>query len=440
MKKLLTLLLFPLSLFATDVTKDTTISGTWNLRGKILNIYGKISGNGTIQNAVINANEYTQIFDTTITLNNCRAREFSALWYGASPSNMDNGNALQHSIDACVNQMDLFIPRGNYKFSKPLLIYSLSGKRYIGARLNMYGEADMFYDGTTLTYTGLSATAIAFQYAKGGSFHNIKLQGQFVPPANRGAAYYNLAYNQFNDVTKRCSSAYNGIAIDYDGTLNSGGSTGLIIHDVWITGFDVLISISPNGKTFNADVLTFTNVRLGNGRCGIQSGQAQEKGNTINNIVAWDNLHTLISIGNAGKYQGGNYIINGGNVAGSCIRLFNINERGWFSMYVNGLYAESFGQIGTVLTGDGLYNPPISFNNCNFDFAYPAQAGTQPLLYSNSNFIRFSNSMLRYYGEPSDTLHFMGSATFDNCSFSGPVKSGPATQFINYPPANAPRK
>jgi len=336
--------------------------------------------------------------------------------------------------------MDLFIPRGNYKFSKPLLIYNLSGNRYIGARINIYGEADMFFDGTTLTYTGLSASAIAFQYAKGGSFHNIKLQGQFVPPSNKGVAYYNLAYNQFNDVTKRCAAAYNGIAIDYDGTLNSGGTTGLMIHDVWITGFDVLISISPNGKTFNADVLSFTNIRLGNGRCGIQSGQAQEKGNIINNIVAWDNLHTLITIGNAGKYQGGNYTINGGNVAGSCIRLFNINEKGWFSMYVNGLYAESFGQIGTIFTGDGLYNPPLSFNNCNFDFAYPSQAGIQTLLNSNSNFIRFSNCMLRYYGEPGDTLHFSGNATFDNCSFSGPVKSGIETEFINYPSAGAPHK
>jgi len=79
MKKLLSIFLFPLSVFATDVTKDTTISGTWNLHGKVLNIYGKISGNGTIQNAIINANEYTQIFDTTITLNNCRAREFASL-------------------------------------------------------------------------------------------------------------------------------------------------------------------------------------------------------------------------------------------------------------------------------------------------------------------------------------------------------------------------
>jgi hypothetical protein len=440
MQKLLVIFLFPLSVFATDVTKDTTIAGTWNLHGKVLNIYGKISGKGTIQNAIINANEYTQIFDTTIRLDACRAREFCAMWYGAAPANKDNAKALQLSVDACVNQMDLFIPRGNYKFSKPLLIYNLSGNGYIGAQINIYGEADMFFDGTTLTYTGLSASAIGFQYAKGGSFHNIKLQGQFVPPSNKGVAYYNLAYNQFNDVTKRCAAGYNGIAIDYDGKLNSGGSTGLAIHDVWITGFDVLISISPNGKTYNADVLSFTNIRLGNGRCGIQSGQAQEKGNIINNVVAWDNLHTLMSIGNAGKYQGGNYVINGGNIAGSCVRLFNINERGWFSLYVNGLYAESFGQIGTILTGDGLYNPPVSLANCNFDFAYPSQAGIQTLLNTNSNFIRLSNCMLRYYGETSDTLHFSGNATYENCSFSGPVKSGPGTVFINYPASDAPHK
>lgn len=323
--------LFPSPVLAVTVTKDTTISGAWNLQGKVLNVYGKISGTATISNAIIISNEYTQIFDTTITLTNCKAREFSAIWYGANPANADNWKALQMAVNACVNQMNLFIPRGNYKFSKPLLIYHLSGKQYIGATVNMYGEADTFYDGTTLTYTGLTSCAVGFQYAKGGSFHNLKLQGQFVSPANKGPAYYNLAFNQFNDVTKRCAKGYSGIVIDYDGKLNTGGTSGLNVHDVWVTGFDVLINISPNGATFNADVLNFTNIRLGNGRCGIQSGQAQEKGNIINNVVAWDNLHTLMTIGNAGKYQGGNYVINGGNVAGSCIRLFNINERGWFS-------------------------------------------------------------------------------------------------------------
>lgn len=96
---------------AADINRDTTISGSWDLHGKILNISAKISGNCIIKNALIEANPFMQLFDTTVSLSGCRAREFSAMWYGASPGNKDNSTALQKSINACINQC-LYLFRG----------------------------------------------------------------------------------------------------------------------------------------------------------------------------------------------------------------------------------------------------------------------------------------------------------------------------------------
>jgi len=150
MKRLILLLLVLVSFktSATSVTKDTTISGTWDLHGKILHISAKISGKGIIKNALIEANPFIQIFETSITLSGCRAREFSATWYGASPQNPDNSAALQQSINTCINSMPLFIPRGVYKYSQSLKIYVLDHNRYVGASIHIYGEGGIWNDGT----------------------------------------------------------------------------------------------------------------------------------------------------------------------------------------------------------------------------------------------------------------------------------------------------
>jgi hypothetical protein len=116
LKKLFSFFFLFISLQASaiSITNDTTISGTWDLQGQILSISAKISGTGIIKNALIEANPFIQIFETSIALSGCRAREFSAMWYGASPGNPDNSEALQQSINTCINSMPLFIPGGVY--------------------------------------------------------------------------------------------------------------------------------------------------------------------------------------------------------------------------------------------------------------------------------------------------------------------------------------
>ena len=417
---------------ALYLTRDTTINGTWDLQGKVLVISAKISGNGIIKNALIEANPFVQVFDTTINLVGCRTREFSAMWYGASPGSKDNYAALQKSINTCIGTFPLYIPRGVYNYSRSLKIFVLYKGSYVGASIHMYGDGGIWNDGTVLHYTG-NDFALGGQYLKGAEIDHLTFRGNFHAPSVNGPAYYAIPFNKYND--PKVGGNLTGIIIDYDGSKNTGGSTAVQLHDLNVGNFAIDYAISPNGRTFNADIIIMENITCGDARLGISSGQAQEKGNVIRGLYSWGRIHTLFATNIYGKNQAGNYTIDGGNIAGLCIRLFYNPESGWFPTNISNLYCESIGSIGTITAGDSKNNMPTSISNCVFDFAYTADAGVQTLFTSNSTFIKFSNCQFRYYGRYSDTLHFSGIATFDNCNFSGPVAGNEKSVFIKYPAA-----
>lgn len=430
MKQLLLFFLIFLSLntSATSITEDTAISGTWDLHGKILSISAKISGKGIIKNALIEANPFIQIFETTITLFGCRAREFSAMWYGASPDNPDNSAALQQSINTCINSMPLFIPRGVYNYSQALKICILYHDRYVGASIHIYGKGGIWNEGTVLHYSG-NQFALGGQYLKGAEIDHLTLVGNFQSPSLNGAAYYSIPFENYND--PKVGKNLAGIVIDYDGTKNKGGSTAVQLHDLNVGHFAIDYLISANGQTFNADIILMENIRCGDARLGISGGQAQEKGNVIRGLYSWGRIHTIFATNIYGKYQAGNYTIDGGNIAGLPVRLIYNPESGWFPTHISNLYCESLGSIGTITAGDSKNNLPTSIDNCIFDFALISQAGTQKLLTSNSTFIKFNNCLFRYYGNYSDTLHFNGPASYENCSFSGPVVGNKGSVYIH---------
>ncbi|MDP4285508.1 MAG: hypothetical protein Q8891_13870 [Bacteroidota bacterium] len=420
MKSLMTMVLSFLLLEAgaTSITRDTTISGTWDLKGQVLNLSAKISGNGTIKNALIEANPFIQVFDVSVSLAGCRAREFSAMWYGASATNPDNSAALQKSINTCINSMPLYIPRGIYNYSQSLKIAVLYKNQYVGASIHIYGDGGLWNEGTVLHYTG-NDFALGGQYLKGTEIDHLTLKGNFHSPSVTGPAYYSIPFSEYND--PKVGQNLSGIVIDYDGTKNTGGSTAVQLHDLNVGNFAIDYAISPNGATFNADIILMENIRCGDARLGISSGQSQEKGNVIRGLYSWGRIHTIFASNIYGKHQAGNYTIDGGNIAGMPVRLIYNPESGWFPTHISNLYCESLGSIGMITAGDSKNNMPTSISNCVFNFAVQPLAGTQLLLTSNSTFIQFTNCLFRYYGRYSDTLHFNGIATFDNCSFSGPV-------------------
>ena len=429
-------LLFALSIFmclavtAASVNKDTAISGSWDLHGKILNISAKISGNCIIKNALLEANPFIQIFDTTVTLMGCRAREFSAMWYGASSNNKDNSAAFQKSINTCINTMPLYIPKGTYNFSRSLKIFVLYNGAYSGASIHIYGDGGIWDAGTILHYTG-NDFALGGQVLKGAEIDHLTITGNFHSPGIEGLAYYSIPFSAYND--PKVGQNLSGIIIDYDGSKNTGGSTGVKLHDLNVSNFAIDYLISPNGHTYNAEIIIMENIRCGDARLGISSGQAQEKGNVIRGLYSWGRIHTIFATNIYGKNQAGNYTIDGGNIAGLPVRLIYNPESGWYPTSISNLFCESLGSIGTITAGDSKNNMPTSISNCVFNFAIPSIAGSQVLLTSNSTFIKFNNCLFRYYGRYSDTLHFAGTATFDNCSFSGPVAGNGGSVFVKYP-------
>jgi hypothetical protein len=322
-------------------------------------------------------------------------------------------NTVIDNYDALRN---FFIPKGDYAFSRPLTVKKVYKGKYTPVMIHIYGESS-FWDagnGTTLRYTGTDSFALGLQVNKGTEIDHLIISGMFKAPGGTDAAYYKIPFEKFADENNKCGEVYAGIVIDYDGSLNSSGSTGIKIHDISVGNFSIDYLVSPNGKTFNADILLFENIRCGDAKVGFASGQAQEKGNVIRGIYAWGSVHTLYSAGRYGKSQAGNYTIDGGNIAGRCIRLFDIAQSGWYSTTIQNIFAESIVTVGSITS-----QIPVAVNNCTFHFVYPAVAGKQTLFYGNNPVISFNNCIFRYYGIK-DPMKFEGNATYNNCMFSGP--------------------
>jgi hypothetical protein len=407
------------------INHDTVVNNTWVLpAGAILHFGsgGHISGSGTIRGGIINAAATQWIFDTSLTLQPAATYGpyFSACWLGAGKV-ADNSGPLQKSINTIIQNQQrlrhLYIPAGTYAYSRPLQVQYQYKGQYAAATLHLYGDANSWdcCAGTTLLYTGTTGYALGLQLNKGTEINNLIITGQFKAPVLPDTDYYSLPMEKFTDANGRCGPGYAGIVIDYDGSRNSSGSTGVQIHDVQVGNFDIDYLVSPNGKTFNADVLLFQNIRCGDARIGFANGQAQEKGNTIRGIYSWGNIHTLYSAGRMGKSQAGHYTIDGGNIAGRCIRLLDITQAGWYPTHISNLYAESIGSIGSIST-----QVPTAISNCTFHFALPRQAGRQTLLTCNSQRVAFSHCLFRYYGQK-EALKMRGDASFTNCFFSGPL-------------------
>lgn len=409
MKKLLIILFFSpfISFSQVRVINDTTINGNWNLQGKLLSLSAKISGNVTISNAIIEANPYIQIFDTSVNLSNCRTKEFSTAWYGAKQSNVDNFWQLQKSINTCIanNIVNLYVAE-SYRYSQSLKVCNLYNQQYTACNLNIYGDGNMQQPVQTLTFTG-KGMGIGFQMMKGGSVKGLWFVGNYLPPEQTDICFFTTIWP---------SAFHPGIVIDYDGTRNVGGSSAFKVLDCMVSNYDVAYDVSPNGVTFNADMLYFDYIGINDCRIGIRSGQAQEKGNVINYVKSWGKLNTLIQIGNSGKYQAGQYTINNGNIAGWCVQLFDVQLSGWNSFHVKGLYGEGVGRIGNIYSATSQHTIPAEIT-VDIRLVPKATSNISSIINANNNRITFRNCTIWYYGYTDQTLVFTGKMCFDSPDF-----------------------
>lgn len=406
---------------AQTFANDTTMEGTYNAGGKAMYITAKISGAVTITNAIIIApNPFIQIFDTTVTLGSgIRCERFSAMWYGANPSLADNSRQLQYAINACINRnWPLYIPSGIYKTKDSLIVKTGDYGSYGQSTIHIYGDAAFWGDGgSQILYSG-DFCALGFQLNKGSTVRNLILKGAWKSPLITGQTYYSLTEANFDNAGTGGNG--NGLWIDPFGNSNQrSGSTGCKFTDIQVGNFMTDIKIS-NSISQNGEIMIFENIQLKDAKYGVLTSQPQEKGNVFRGVYAWGKIHTLFKILN------GNYYIDGANVAGSCIRLFDIENANWFPSHIQNIYAEQIGMIGNFSS-----YLPLSISNSVFDFAYQSLAGIQTLLTSNSNSVKFNSCTFRYYGRSED-FKFAGTATFENCTFTSSVNGLINPVFVKY--------
>lgn len=399
-----------------NIYNDTTMSGTQNFSGKILNIYAKISGTCTLTNAIIIASPFIQIFDTTVTIGTgIQCDRFSGMWYGANPSLNDNSKQLQKAIDASINKTwPLYLPAGLYKTNDSLTVAIGYSGNYQQVTLRMYGDAGFWGDGgTRIQYSG-NSFALGLQLNKGSEISNLRIIGNWISPQVSDSIRFNMPIDSFDNQNSTGNGV--GLWVDYDGNFNQrSGSTGCYFHDIQVSNFQTDIRIS-NSISQNGEIMLFERLQLGDARWGVITSQPQEKLNVFRGVYAWGKIHTLFNIFR------GNYYISDVNVVG-CSRIFNIGNGGFFPVYVKNVYAENIGSIGSF---DG---PVLNISNSNFDFAYKSVVGEIAILTASSLSTKFDNCQFRYYGN-SDSLLINGKATFDNCSFSGKTK-GSGSVFIS---------
>lgn len=432
------------------------INGTLNIpHGKMIKFENgcQLTGGGTINGGYYNADYQQQIFDTTLTINPQSVNQyFSVKWFGAKGNNSDDYSAIQKSINTCIknNIRVLYLPAGQYKISKPLIIVGVDNSKLGNQRtfctLEIMGESS-FWDsnmGSEIIAAFNNAFAIGIQNGKGCKIKKLKITGIFSPPSIRNSKeFYCLSFDKFTDGKCRDSrySPYAGIVIDPFTNLPSNpfppdggypsllgyygkwgklqtqsGSTGTELEELSISGFVVGICSSPNGLTRNAEITIINKVRFANCKLCISGGQDQEKGNRISNIYCWGGTHTVFGTDlYGGPRMSGNWNIDHVNIAGGVVRFIYNDQHGYFPTFISNVFAESLGSFG-------IFNSQLAceVSDCIFDFAYQSQAGVQTVLTSYGANVLFRSCNFRYYGEKTPLL-IEGNCVFDHCFFSGPV-------------------
>lgn len=453
MTKILALLLLSFNSFATTVTtdivinKDTTIMASWTIPNTTILRFetgGHITAGTTglnISGGIIEA-AYTQdIFDTLLTVipYAMYSTNFSACWFGANPSHTGRQNriAIQVAINTCLSKFPLFLPRGAYTMDTALYIQSLQEGDFVGCNLHFFGESNYWAPevGSILNFVNRSGNGIAMQQNKGTEIDHINLHGVWTNPVfATDSAFYNCTYANYRDFT--VGQYYFGLNIDYrsNHSGSQNGSSGCHFHDMNIGGFTCFITVSLTSindvsglNTLNGDALLFENIQGGDGKIFFISSQGQEKGNVLRNMISWGTIHTFFSSGNENQHQGGNYMIDGGNIAGRCNQLFMINQGGWGLITVGGaFFNEQIGRIGTVTS-----DKPIKFIGITFHFAYPSQTGANHnLLTSNGLQINFDGCSFEYFGGSGGAMNFAGDASSINCYWSNTIVNTTGHMFI----------
>jgi hypothetical protein len=365
------------------------------------------------------------------------------------PALTDYAPYFQHIIDSCINNNipSYYMPAGRFPMSEPLILHHTIKNNYVFFTIQLIGtgtagESDG--SGTILDWTTAphSAFGLGVQEGKGVIVKGIKLWGAFNYKLTNAYTFYNTPLSGYTDGICKDTEfgPYSGIVIDpfgpaepangtgFTGTDaygvslstyyrgNRSGSTGVHVTECFITGWVADIITSPNGRTQNADNLTFDFLQIGNSKIGIAGCQDQEKNNTASHIQEWGVMHTCFCTGLYGAGSTGNWFLDHWNIAGHTQQIVYNNQGGYFPSYFDNIFAESVARVGFIASVNGT-----RFTNSTLNFAGYVEAGSYTSDMISGYGVTFDGCQLRIYGQGTPVTIQTGVGAnnfhFVNCSF-----------------------
>jgi hypothetical protein len=425
---------------------DLVINSPIDFGGKVIKMESgtKMTGTGTINNVLVDANAHEYVFDPSLTFTNLimgqtvlSVKNFGATGNGTT----DDWFAVQKTVDTAIanNINTVLSPTGIYRMGQALIMYRWDGTDYKFFTLEFKGESSFWQAGNTrgtrFIFSDPNSFCIGFQRAKGLKIDRILVQGPFQPPTIPAPAWYHLKEHEFTDGVTRDSpqSACVAIAGDpfsyklpadggypsnhqmYNGLPSAGGSTGVEITDVSLGNVIAGYCSSINGITLNSEITLIDKIQVRDCRYGIAGTQAQEKANIVRNFACWGNVYCPIKIGGVlGAGTPGNWKFQGLNMAGGTRKLISLNSGGYFATHLEDVFAEI---VFNIEWSSGVGG---SLTSSELGFAYPSEvSGTHPQAHISGSGITYRDTILRIYGSGKPIV-INGSNTFEHCSFEVP--------------------
>lgn len=445
---------------------DIRITGTIDFKGKVLKLSSgtKIIGTApVISNAVIDASYNQQIFSANTKLQNVIVTGLvvSVKWFGATGDGVtDDQPAIQAAGEAIIQNNSLprtlYFPHGSYRINKELFFYNWSGTDYAFFSLNLLGQEGAYFN-NTLTEARIIAThtntfAIGYQMARSSLIKGLVIQGQFNPPGSGNyREYVSRPYATWaNGVADNPTAPYSGIVIDpvdnsnslgitgryqtlenmYRGTganMNSGCS-GIKIEQCRISGFAICIAVSLNSITSNAENVHIIDCALEIAKAAVAYGQDQTKDNYIIRCISWERVHTLVDTKNYGRGTGQAPYVDGWNIAGDVIQLWQLNPLRAACNWRN-VFAEGIWRIGDGDAGAGL---SIESSTINFKLGELV-----PPTHVTGAKIIFKGCVIKYYdNQYNKRMRMIGADyRFEDCELDRVPLFNPAYGFERLTPA-----
>ena len=374
------------------------VSGTITATGKILQFangtYLNFTSTGVLNGGIIQANYNNTIFVSPYDSNGYTTTlikpeipyygKYSLKWNGAKGDGYTNDQpALQQAIDICVYNglPDMWLPSSNYYISKGIMLRKDVNGQNAGLSIGTSVQANGFtiagqggIDGAsfvTILRTNNPATFLfGYQKAKGFRMHNIQMTG--VNTASQSATPYQIWQDPTftflnNSSADNANAPHCGIAGDMFGNAavsnkypdftgyyteaSQGGSTDVVIDNVYTENFTVGIVDSPSGFIQNGEILVINNWWATNNKSAFASGNSQTRTILINSPHIWGGNKYIFNFRDYGNAIGCPCIVTGMNVAGANRYLCNLNAFISDGLVIDKSQMESLYSLGGCFTG-----------------------------------------------------------------------------------------